>query len=73
MRHEAYRKAAQGRKEWWHKACTITAHGLELAVHVACSIAIKNLLGTLFWNAIGSKRLGKKKHELDRATALDGF
>ena len=73
LRHEAYRKAAQGRKEWWHKACTITAHGLELAVHVACSIAIQNLLGTLFWNAIGSKRLAKKKHELDRATALDGF
>ena len=64
LRHEAYRKAAQGRKEWWHKACTITAHGLELAVHGACSIAVQNLLGTLFWNAIGSKRLEQKSMSL---------
>ena len=48
LRHEAYRKAAQGRKEWWHKACTITAHGLELAVHGASNMAVQNLLGTLF-------------------------
>ena len=69
----ACRKAAQGRQQWWHKACSIAAHGLDFAARRVCSIAVQSLLGTPFWNATGNKRLDKKKHELDRATALDGF